>query len=99
MLSEKALGTAAIVRLVGISGSAWTRERDGLVQFGLLRCEDRRIMGERGIKRVKFHELTQKGAEVALELQTISMTLASRGPEELTPRSSHVYERAPFPKM
>jgi hypothetical protein len=72
------MGTAALVKTSRISGSAWSRESKVLAGFGLLTSEERKVLSGKRIRRIKHHQLTDKGNEVAKNIYEISLTLSQR---------------------
>lgn len=75
---QQRIGTAALVKTSRISGSAWSRESKVLAQFGLLISEERKVLVGKRIRKVKQHQLTDKGNEVAKNIYQISLALSER---------------------
>lgn len=67
-----------ILRVVGISGSSWAKEKRYLVTFGLLTCRTSRELTERGVIRKMEFILTKRGKQVSQSLLIISDSIASK---------------------
>lgn len=75
LLLEGALGSSSILRVVGISGSSWAKEKRFLVSSGLLECRVSRDITERGVVRKMEFLLTRRGRQVAQNLLVISSAI------------------------
>lgn len=76
LLLEGSLGSSQILRVVGISGSSWAKEKRFLVSSGLLACRVSRELTERGVIRKLEFALTTRGKQVAQSLLIISDSIA-----------------------
>ena len=81
LLLEGALGSSSILRVVGISGSSWAKEKRFLVSSGLLECRVSREITEKGVLRRMEFLLTRRGRQVAQNLLVISSAI-DEGPGE-----------------
>lgn len=78
LLLEGPLCSNRILRIVGISGSSWAKEKRYLVSFGLLSCRTSRELTERGVIRKMEFILTKRGKQVSQSLLIISDSIASK---------------------
>ena len=75
LLLERSLGSSSILRVVGISGSSWAKEKRFLVSSGLLECRVSREITEKGVVRKMEFLLTRRGRQVAQNLLVISSAI------------------------
>jgi hypothetical protein len=75
LLLEGGLGTASLLNAVGISGKAWSRERERLASLGLLTSKERKSFSKMGVKVIMYHHLTQKGTGIANGIREISNSI------------------------
>lgn len=75
LLLEGPLGSSSILRVVGISGSSWAKEKRFLVSSGLLECRVSREITEKGVTRKMEFLLTRRGRQVAQNLLVISSAI------------------------
>ncbi|MDH2901693.1 MAG: hypothetical protein PXY39_12060 [archaeon] len=78
LLLEGPLSSSRILRVVGISGSSWAKEKRFLVSFGLLDCRVSRELTERGVIRKMEFLLTKRGKQVSQSLLIISDSITSK---------------------
>jgi hypothetical protein len=78
LLLEGPLSSNRILRVVGISGSSWAKEKRFLVSFGLLDSRVSRDLTERGVIRKMEFFLTKRGKQVSQSLLIISDSIASK---------------------
>jgi predicted transcriptional regulator len=78
LLLEGPLSSNRILRVVGISGSSWAKEKRFLVGFGLVDCKVSRELTERGVIRKMEFFLTKKGKQVSQNLLVISDSISKK---------------------
>lgn len=77
LMREGGLGTASLLKLVGISGKTWSKERRRLENLGLLTTEEQRGFSKSGVRVMAYHRLTPKGIDIASGILEISNSLSS----------------------
>jgi len=75
LLTEGPLGSGSLLRVVGISGSSWAKEKRFLVSSGLLECKVSREITQKGIVRKMEFMLTRRGRQVSQNLLVISSAI------------------------
>ena len=75
LLLEGPLSSNSILRVVGISGSSWAKEKRFLITSELLDCRVSRVMSERGVMRKMEFMLTRRGRHVSQNLLAISASI------------------------
>ncbi len=78
LLIEGPMSSNSILRVVGISGSSWAKEKRFLISSELLDCRMSRMMTERGIMRRMEFMLTRRGRHVSQNLLAISASIHRR---------------------
>jgi len=69
------LSSSSLLKLVGMSGTCWSKERRFLTGAGLLNYVVRRELTDKGVLRKTEFTLTQKGVFVTQNLLAISASL------------------------
>jgi predicted transcriptional regulator len=77
LLLEGPLTSNRILKVVGISGSSWAKEKRFLAHFGLVSYRINRDLTERGVVRKMEFMLTKRGKQVSQSLLIISHSIAS----------------------
>lgn len=77
LLLEGPLTSNRILKVVGISGSSWAKEKRFLTSFGLVSYRINRDLTERGVVRKMEFMLTKRGKQVSQSLLIISDSIAS----------------------
>lgn len=70
-----AIGSSSVLRVARISGSTWKKEKNLLIEKGLVSYSKRREIREDGVRQVKNYSLTEKGIEVARHVRMIAHLL------------------------
>ncbi|MHB1907664.1 MAG: hypothetical protein ACYCQJ_02190 [Nitrososphaerales archaeon] len=76
LLTEGALVSSQILKVVGISGSSWAKEKRFLVSARLLDYRVSRELTERGVIRKLEFTLTPRGKQIAHSLLIIADSIA-----------------------
>jgi hypothetical protein len=73
LMMDGSLGTASLLRAVGISGRTWAKEKRRLESLGLLTAVNEKKFTKHGIRNAKLHYLTNDGFKVASLVKEISI--------------------------
>jgi len=80
LLMEGEMCSSSALNVVGISGSSWSKEKRLLIGAGLLECQTKRVIKERGVIRKMGFRLTRKGKQIAQHLLAISTSINQADP-------------------